>query len=219
MKKQSLNFLILVLFCLYLSYSCGNLKSESNNSIKTNNVPDYKPFPRPTFIETTAHEDISFSDRMFYAKFNIKDRLPGAQGVSSLINSRLVETQIYIPINLAKLDIELYVQYVVGYRHDINMNLPFEYLFELYFADTLIGEQTLYYNSVIATNSLYLQGTVYHVPAGNYQTYMRLKVNGRLNSSTSLTYWHIITDLTNPEWTRYLHHEYGYIEYAGIGGN
>lgn len=220
MKKQSLNFLLLVIFCSYLTFSnCNNLKSESTNLAKNNAVPDYSPIPRTNYLETFAHEDISFSDKMFYAKFNIKDKLQTRTTLTSIINGRLIETQVYVPINLAKLDVELYIQNVVTYRHAIDMSMPWEFTFELYFSDILIGENTMNYNTVIAISSLYLQGTIFHIPAGTYQAYVRVKVVSKNNNAIGLTDWHVVGELTNPEWNQYLIHEYGFIEFAGIGGN
>lgn len=227
MKKQSLNFLILVLFCSYLTYSvCSNLKVDAKKEVKeitseaTKIVPDFKPTPRTTLLETVAHEDINFGDKMFYAKFNLKDKLYQYRShTSGVINGRLLETQIHIPINLAKLDIELYVQHIGNYRSSIDMNYPWEETYELYFDDTLIGEQTWNFNTVIAVSSLYLQGSVFHVPAGTYKAYLRMKVMNKNLNYIGFTDWHWVTNLTNGEWTPYLIHEWGYFEFAGIGGN
>lgn len=225
MKKQCLNFLILVIFCSYLSFAyCSNLKAEVKNSeaekASASVVPDYSTTPRTTYLENVVHEDISLSDKMFYAKFNLRRKVENLlTNTNNVINSRLIESKVSIPINLAKLEVELYVQNLVNFRGNTSTAFPWEVTIELYFSDTLIGEQVFNYNTEIEIRSLYIQGSLFHVPAGTYQVYLRVKVSQNHVHNIGFGPWHVVGGQTDPSYNQYLIHEYGYLELSGIGSN
>lgn len=204
MKNLLVAFLILIIAC-----STANLsklkkaneekKSEVRNLLeKQNALPTYSKTPFQLLMDQTIHGDFKFPSKMFYTRLSLKphtDLFPAGSWVttdSTLETKRFFETTIFLPYQMAKLEIEFTYVLLVS-SQESNYLTPIT--FELYVGNTKIAEEYNLFKRAEITNTIHLGGVLFNVPAGNHTIYLKVvnakNANARFNLrlSTDFTGW------------------------------
>lgn len=151
-------------------------------------IPTYSKTPFQLYIDSSIHGEMQSPTKLFYFKKDLskvikKGRqlmyLPSTGGYKDQKN--LFRSTVYIPTQMARLEVELFINH---FNYNLNYYQKYNFSMDLYMGSTKIGTTEF---SGIANpypfyihHSLYVNGEIFNVPAGNYDFYAKFdsKTNG-----------------------------------------
>jgi len=189
MKKFLSLFLILI-----VAYSFTNAKSlNKENSLITEkeklekkSLPTYSTTPFQLLMDQSIHGQMNFPSKMFYTRLSLSDqvsKLPDTYALTddSLQTSKFFETSVFLPYQMAKLDVEYTFNHGIVSTSD-----KVSYTLELYIGNVKIAEEFHIARKIQYTNTIHLGGSIFNVPAGTHQIYLKVTPNRNKSSNLGL---------------------------------
>ena len=195
------------------------LKAENK---QVGGIPTYSKTPFQLYIDSNIHGEMQSPTKLFYFKKDLSKVIKKGRKLMWLPatykdQSNLFRTTVYIPTQMARLEVELFINHFnfnIRYHHKYNFSM------DLYMGTTKIGStefqgQANPYKFYIH-QSLYVNAETFNVPAGNYDFYA--KFDSKSNGHGYYSYIFRRNDIHNRNeyrYRRYFDYDGGHMEITG----
>lgn len=188
----------------------SNSNSNINKNINSSNINNYSPYdysvsPLNYYVDEKINGEIIPSTSTLYAKYDLKETLSKLDDKYYLnqkkISNKLIEQEFFVPTHLAKLEIEMYIQFFGFFKStlssDSKKDLTEKITIQLILNETVVAQKLFITKNTNFAESIYLNGTVFNIPPGKYTSYIKVVSSSDKQSAVCFRYFNNAFGYTN----------------------